>query len=199
MFLLSDHTILAGLTQASVLDLARERLLKSAVHSGIEPLEVTVLGSNIQFLTWKRSRILLFLSVSLPVEPQDRFAHLTGVLDHHHIGDIMTVLSMVEQALKTGNAPPEVLPTPLLNRCHEYWQNRSLETIQYRDLVRDKDYRKFCVTVSSYLKFLSAIDDLVLVMKGSLGECHIISKRVTREPFDSDLSMENGRSGGLGV
>jgi hypothetical protein len=64
--------------------------------------------------------------------------------------------------------------------------------MQYRDLIRDKDYRGFCVAVSSYLAFLSAIDDLVLVLKGSLGECHIISKRLPGTLLTSDLSMENG-------
>ncbi|KAE8361491.1 hypothetical protein BDV27DRAFT_132999 [Aspergillus caelatus] len=130
-----------------------------------------------QEINWALGR-LIFLSVSLPVELQDRLTHLAGILDHRNIGDIMAVLSMVEQALKTGNALPEVIPTPLLNRCHEYWQNSSLEIIQYRDLIRDKNYRKFCVAVSSYLKFLSKIDELVLVVKGSLGESHIISKEL---------------------
>jgi hypothetical protein len=72
-----------------------------------------------QEMNWALGR-LLFLSVSLPVEFQDRIAYLTSILDHHHIGDIITVLSMVEQALKTGNAPLEMLSTPLLNRRHEY-------------------------------------------------------------------------------
>jgi hypothetical protein len=121
---------------------------------------------------------LLFLSVSLPVELQDRFARLAGILDHRNIGDIMAVLSMVEQALKTGHALPEVLPSPLLKQCHEYWQNSSLEIIPSRDLIRDENYRKFCVAVSSYLKFLSAVDELVLVVKGTLGESHFISKEL---------------------
>lgn len=130
-----------------------------------------------QEINWALAR-LLFLSVSLPVELQDRLARLAGILDHRNIGDIMAVLSMVEQALKTGNALPEVLPTPLLKQCHEYWLNSSLEIIPSRDLIQDENYRKFCVAVSSYLKFLSAVDELVLVVKGALGESHIISKEL---------------------
>ena len=76
------------------------------------------------------------LSVSLPVELQDRLAHLCGILDHRNIGDIMTVLSMVQQAFKTDDALPEVLLTPLLNRCHEYWRNAGPELLQYKDLIR---------------------------------------------------------------
>lgn len=130
-----------------------------------------------QEINWALAR-LLFLSVSLPVELQDRLARLTGILDHRNIGDIMAVLSIVEQALKTGNALPEVLPNPLLKQCHEYWQNSSLEIIPSSDLIRNENYRKFCVAVSSYLKFLSAVDELVLVVKGTLGESHIISKEL---------------------
>ena len=130
-----------------------------------------------QEINWALGR-LLFLSVSLPVVLQDRLARSAGMLDHRSIGDIMAVLSIVEQALKTGNALPEVLPTPLLKHCDEYWQNSSLEIISSRDLIRDENYRKFCVAVSSYLKFLSAVDELVLVVKGTLGESHIISKEL---------------------
>ena len=130
-----------------------------------------------QEINWALGR-LLFLSVSLPVELQDRFARLAGILDHRNIGDIMAVLSIVEQALRTGNALPEALPTPLLKQCHEYWQNSSLEIISTRDQIRDENYRKFCVAVSSYLNFLSAVDELVLVVKGTLGESHIISKEL---------------------
>lgn len=130
-----------------------------------------------QEINWALGR-LLFLSVSLPGELQDRLARLVGILDHQNVGDIMAVLSMVEQALKTGSALPEVLPTPLLKQCHEYWQNSSLEIISSRDMTRDENYRKFCVAVSSYLKFLSAVDELVLVVKGTLGESHIINREL---------------------
>jgi hypothetical protein len=39
-----------------------------------------------------------------------------------------------------------------------------------------REYRRFCVAISAYLKFLAAVDDLVLVMKGTLGESHIVSR-----------------------
>lgn len=133
-----------------------------------------------QEINWALGR-LLFLSVSLPVELQDRLARLAGVLDHRNIGDIMAVLSVVEQAFRTDNAPPEVLPTPLLKRCHEYWQNSNLEIIFHKDLIRDENYRKFCVAVDSYTTFLSAIDQLVLVVKATLGESHIISRELLED------------------
>ncbi|KAJ5919738.1 hypothetical protein N7454_009573 [Penicillium verhagenii] len=124
---------------------------------------------------------LLFLSASLPEHFQTRLANFSGLLDHRNIGEIMAVLGVVEQALKTGDPLPEVLPTPLLKRCLEYWQTHQGEITLTTDLIRDDDYRKFCVAISAYLKFLGAVDDLVLVMKGTLGESHIVSRELLQE------------------
>lgn len=124
---------------------------------------------------------LLYLSASLPEHLQSRLARHAGLLDHRNIGDIMAVLGVVEQALKTGDPLPEVLPTPLLKRCFEYWQSHQVDISLSTELIRDENYRRFCVAVSSYLKFLGAVDDLVLVMKGTLGECHIVSRELMHE------------------
>lgn len=124
---------------------------------------------------------LLYLSASLPEHLQSRLARHAGLLDHRNIGDIMAVLGVVEQALKTGDPLPEVLPTPLLKRCFEYWQSHQVDISLSTELIRDENYRRFCVAASSYLKFLGAVDDLVLVMKGTLGECHIVSRELMHE------------------
>ncbi|KAJ5756531.1 hypothetical protein N7533_006074 [Penicillium manginii] len=124
---------------------------------------------------------LLFLSSSLPEQFQTRLAHHAGLLDHRNVGDIMAVLGVVEQALKTGDPLPEVLPTPLLKRCFEFWKAHQVEIALSKDLIRDENYRRFCVAVSSYLKFLGAVDDLVLVMKGTLGESHIVSRELLHD------------------
>lgn len=119
---------------------------------------------------------LLYLSASLPEHFQSRLARQAGLLDHRNIGDVMAVLGVVEQSLKTGDPLPEVLPTPLLKRCHDFWDMRQVEISLSKELIRDENYRRFCVAVSAYLKFLAAVDDLVLVMKGTLGESHIVDR-----------------------
>ncbi|KAJ5182610.1 hypothetical protein N7492_000226 [Penicillium capsulatum] len=124
---------------------------------------------------------LLYLSASLPEHLQSRLANRVGLLDHHNVGDIMAVLGVVEQALKTGDPLPEVLPTPLLKRCSEYWRTHQTDIALSTDLIRDESYRRFCVAVSSYLKFLTAVDDLVLVLKGTLGESHIVSRELMHD------------------
>jgi hypothetical protein len=123
-------------------------------------------------------RRLLVLSGSLPQYFQETLSRQTGLLDHRSIGEIMAVLGMCEQALKTEDAPPEILPTPLLRRAFEYGHTRVEEFNVTPELVRDEEYRKFCVALSAYLKFLGSIDELVLVVKGVLGEAHLVSKEL---------------------
>lgn len=121
---------------------------------------------------------LLFLSASLPLDLQNRLARIFGILDHKQVGDAMAVLGVIEQSLKTGDPLPEVLPTPLLKRSYEYWLHRPVELRLGVDLIRDENYRKFCVAVSSYVKFLGVVDELVLVVKKALGEVHVVSREV---------------------
>ncbi|KAE8381310.1 hypothetical protein BDV26DRAFT_255734 [Aspergillus bertholletiae] len=118
---------------------------------------------------------LLQFSGTLPVEFHHRLAQQTALLDHQCIGEVMAVLGMCEQALKTGDALPEILPTPLVRRAFEYWQSHPREIDFSPDTVRDEHYRRFCVALSAYLKFLGTIDELVLVIKGVLGEAHLVS------------------------
>ncbi|KFZ16987.1 hypothetical protein V502_04806, partial [Pseudogymnoascus sp. VKM F-4520 (FW-2644)] len=129
---------------------------------------------------------LLYLSASLPMELQERHTLTLGVLDHHNIGDIMAVLGVVEQSLRTGNALPEVLPNPLLRRCYEYRRDAKLDIMLRKEIIRDENHRKFCLAVNAYLKFLSALDDLVLVLKRTLGESHIISK----ESLEANINIK---------
>lgn len=123
---------------------------------------------------------LLVLSASLPLDLQARLARGAGLLEDRNVGDVMAVIGVVEQALKTGDALPEVLPTPLLKRCLVLWGKRAGgEGLGLTaELVRDEGYRRFCVAVSSYLKVLGAVDELVLVVKEVLGEAHVVSRDI---------------------
>ncbi|KAJ6007600.1 hypothetical protein N7540_011576 [Penicillium herquei] len=124
---------------------------------------------------------LLFLSASLPEHFQTRLATRAGLLDNRNIGDVMAVLGLIEQALKTGDPLPEVLPTPLLNRSLDYWEKHKVEMTLTTELMRDENYRRFCVAINAHLNFLGAVDELVLVMKGTLGEAHIVSRELMHD------------------
>ncbi|KAL7894521.1 hypothetical protein HDV63DRAFT_215103 [Trichoderma sp. SZMC 28014] len=118
---------------------------------------------------------LLFLSTTLPKEFQERLVYVLGILDDVAIGNIMAVLTIVEQALRTGSPLPERLPVPLVRTCFESLSAAQRQNIDLTTtLVRDENYRRYCVAVASYLKFLTAIDDLVLSLKRTLGERHVI-------------------------
>lgn len=121
---------------------------------------------------------LLYLSTTLPKEFQERLVTALGILDDGAIGNVMVVLAIVEQALRTGSPLPERLPVPLVRTCFESLSNAQHYKIELStSLVRDENYRRYCVAVSSYLKFLSAIDDLVLSLKETLGERHVVYLR----------------------
>ncbi|KAE8146056.1 hypothetical protein BDV25DRAFT_56845 [Aspergillus avenaceus] len=126
---------------------------------------------------------LLILSASLPRHFQERLAQSVGMLDDHSIGDIMAVLGIIEHSLESGLPLPERLPTPLVKRCFDIWHAQHRTAELNTTLVRDENYRKYCVALSSYLKLLSAIDDLVMVLKGTLGESHPI------EPWNDQLPV----------
>ncbi len=119
-------------------------------------------------------RKLLNLSTSLPKELQDRLSNTVGFLDDQVIGDIMSVLGIIEQSLQTGSPLPERLPAPLLNKFYDSWDKSNRHAMLSTTLVRDEDYRRYCVAMSSYLRLLSTIDELVLILKSRLGECHVI-------------------------
>ncbi|KAH1543164.1 hypothetical protein KXX57_005896 [Aspergillus fumigatus] len=119
---------------------------------------------------------LLLLSATLPLDLQERLARTSGVLEQRSIADVMAVLGVVAQAIKTGDPLPEVLPTPLTKRCYEFWRGAQLTEVMplQTDLIREKAYRRYCVGVMAYVRMLAAVDELVMVVKGVLGEAHIV-------------------------
>lgn len=119
---------------------------------------------------------LLELVTTLPRDFQLRLVDAVGILDDHIIGDVMAVLALIEQSLRTGTPLPERTPAPLVRVFFQEWRARTPSILLTRDLVRDENYRRYCVGVTAYLQFLSTIDDLLLVLKGTLGECHVIQR-----------------------
>ncbi|RDW57880.1 uncharacterized protein DSM5745_11398 [Aspergillus mulundensis] len=122
---------------------------------------------------------LLVASASLPQSYKDRLASHMGMLDHRCIGEIMAVLGVAEQSLRTGDAPPEILPTPLVRRALEYSHAHHMDRpVLSAEMIRDEDYRRYCVALAAYVSFLGQIDGLVLVIKGVLGEAHLVSREL---------------------
>lgn len=118
---------------------------------------------------------LLTLSASLPKDLLDRFVVTVGLLDETAIGDVMVVMALLKSSIETGQPMPERIPVPVVRGV--YAQLHKQQFTMSMELVQNEDYRRYCVAISSYLKFLSAIDDLVSVVKGAAGECHVVHRR----------------------
>ncbi|KAI4735590.1 hypothetical protein E4T50_13891 [Aureobasidium sp. EXF-12298] len=112
-------------------------------------------------------------AATLSPELRHRFAIASGILDHRSIGDVMVVLSIVAQSLKTGDPLPARLPTPLLTKCLEHGHGTSLEDLTI-EVLKKEGVRGYTVCMSAYLGFLSGVDELVLALKEAVGEAHHI-------------------------
>jgi len=85
----------------------------------------------------------------------------------------MVTFAVIEQALKTGDALPSRLPTPLVVRCLEHGHGADVATLT-KDMLRDRQYRTYTVVMGSYLGVLGLLDDLVLILKEALGEAYVV-------------------------
>ncbi|GAM88660.1 hypothetical protein ANO11243_066940 [Dothideomycetidae sp. 11243] len=108
-------------------------------------------------------------AILLPPNLRARFEQSSGILDDFFIGDTMAVLSILVQTLRTGDALPSRLPTPLMKRTLE--KGSQVESFT-REMLQDEAVRGYCVAMSAYLAFLSSIDELVLILKSASGEAH---------------------------
>jgi hypothetical protein len=121
---------------------------------------------------------LLVTSTKLPQDLKDRFAQFSGAFDEKVIGDLMAVLGLIQQALKTGDPLPAVLPVPLVGRAFgayrgrrdEEWDRHALSL----DVVREEGFNKYCVVLSAFVQLLGAVDELVIVVKRAVGETQIL-------------------------
>ncbi|KAG5806281.1 hypothetical protein H9Q74_009174 [Fusarium xylarioides] len=149
-------------------------LLKGELSFG--PFDQKVLAQTKEQLQYMNQALggLLNLASTLPKEMQDRLIRVANILDERSIGDVMAVLGIIEQSLRTGSPLPERLPAPLVRRAIDSFYASKSEVLLTTTLVADEDHRRYCVAVTLYLKFLGSIDDLLIVLKTALGERHII-------------------------
>lgn len=128
--------------------------------------------------------IIHILGASLPRALRDRFAKASGLLHHRATADVMVTFAVIEQALKTGDALPSRLPTPLVVRCIEHGHSADVATLT-KEILRDRQYRRYTVIMGAYLGMLGLLDDLVLILKEALGEAYVVP--------DADLTdVESG-------
>lgn len=155
----------------------------------------TLTKVNSLCMTNNQALVQLFIfSAKLRTELRDRFVRLSGALDENIVGDIMAVLTLIEQSLKTGDPLPALLPVPLTARClglqRRVQKLRSGEEFVTKEMIMNEEYRKYCVVISSFVQIINATDELVLVVKGACGETHVVDAEswplMARGDRDSD-------------
>ncbi|RFU27987.1 hypothetical protein B7463_g8350, partial [Scytalidium lignicola] len=119
---------------------------------------------------------LLLYTTRLPEQLKTRIIPSTGAVDTDLIVELMAVLSLVQQALKSGDPLPAVLPTPLFTRSigsarHNVKQGIiETDTLFVRDNLGDERLRNYVAVLHAWVQFLGTVDELVLVQKRAVGE-----------------------------
>ncbi|EJP70130.1 protein (fungal and plant) [Beauveria bassiana ARSEF 2860] len=117
---------------------------------------------------------VMLAGTTLPPEYQQRLIKTSGIADDACISKIMSVLVLAKQSLRSGAPLPERLPTPLIATCYLDFGVRHGFVELRREYMESEDFRSYCVALSAYLTFLHTADDLVLLLKETVGESHIV-------------------------
>ncbi|KAI3580726.1 hypothetical protein IWW34DRAFT_846893 [Fusarium oxysporum f. sp. albedinis] len=109
-----------------------------------------------------------------------RIIPATGAMNEGLITELMGVLSIAQQALKSGDPLPAVLPTPLFTKAVAHAREQVAEGIRRsgdlpcslpnKENVDSGVMRNFMVIINSLVQLLAALDELVLILKRAVGE-----------------------------
>ena len=128
--------------------------------------------ANAEFLNYSLAHLHM-RAAKMDSSLRRRFTRASGILDHRAVANVVVVLGLVAQSLKTGDPLPARLPTPLVESCLKHGHDAEVESLTV-DMLKDEGYRGYAVCMSAYLGFLSGIDELVLALKEAVGEAHQI-------------------------
>lgn len=117
---------------------------------------------------------LLISAATLSTSLRERFSQLSSAFDERLIGDLMAVLTLVQQSLRTGEPLPAILPTPLLARSFDYSRQKlsgDFHSVLFdQSMIEDDEFRKYCLLMNAWVQLLGSIDELVMIVKRSVGE-----------------------------
>ncbi|KAH7123504.1 hypothetical protein B0J13DRAFT_154901 [Dactylonectria estremocensis] len=119
---------------------------------------------------------MLLYTADLTEEQRAWIIPSTGAIRESFIAELMAVLSLVQQTLKSGDPLPAILPTPLFAKAvavaREPFQEGADASgkLYNKDSLDDEDSRKYVVILNAFLQMLAALDELVLVLKKAVGE-----------------------------
>lgn len=117
---------------------------------------------------------LLMYTARLPDELRKRFVQNSGAADENFIGDLMAVLTLVQQSLRTGDPLPAILPTPLLGRSFRIAKGNNVgdeeDGVEITSILADNVGRKYVSALCAFVHLLGSVDDLVVILKRAVGE-----------------------------
>jgi hypothetical protein len=83
--------------------------------------------------------VLAFLQPKLHHHYKRRLEHQTEYVSTETIADVMAVFGVLEGALKSGHALPEVLPVPLLGKLVRASKQNDIFKTLHRDMVKEDE------------------------------------------------------------
>ncbi|KAG1814722.1 uncharacterized protein BJ212DRAFT_1361725 [Suillus subaureus] len=109
------------------------------------------------------------------------FLRRTRMLDSDFQGDVLAVISLISNALRTGSPLPQITPCPLLDRfmvrhhglnvVHEESEdNYGLPRMLTVETLENLQYLTFCVGVSTTFGIITRLDRLMVAVKELVGE-----------------------------
>jgi uncharacterized membrane protein YgaE (UPF0421/DUF939 family) len=115
---------------------------------------------------------LVLYSQRLSSEQRAKFMHDTRAVDEEMAVDIMAVLTLLQNALEAGTALPAVLPTPLVRHVllREPEARHGVTKVEVMQALATQGTRHWISALNAYMRLLSAVDDLAVVLKQAVGE-----------------------------
>ena len=118
---------------------------------------------------------LLLCAVDMPPQLRATIIPSTGAVNEHLVSELMAVLSLAQQTLKSSDPLPALLPTPLFRKAISFARQQVREVgdaqrLFSADSLNGDGLRKYIVFINALVQVLSVVDELILKLKGAVGE-----------------------------
>jgi len=115
---------------------------------------------------------------TLPSQFRERFKRQFAATNENLVADVLAVLAMLAASLRTGEPLPAVMPSPLIARSFALGRMRSgpgseVEFLK-KTMLQEESWPSYSVLTSSYITFLTRLDELVIFVKKAVGETYVI-------------------------
>ena len=108
----------------------------------------------------------------MPLEQRVKFMSDTNANKESMVIDLMSVLTLLQRSFEAGTPLPAVLPNPLMAKAllrHLHIRSDRLKK-EVMEQLASQNGRHSISALNAYMRLLSSVDDLVMVIKRSVGE-----------------------------